>query len=253
MRPTTLVVAAFGAAVVSTAAQAQLTITGNPNGSSIAFTNPFPPEFHGVTNLSSAGGHVRFNFRGDYYLVMPRDIPAVGFGTFGINLFAGFTFQIGSTPVQLSNLTFTADGKFVNGGGGPSGTATPDARFTYSFGVYENIRSDPRFDPIMSQGVYSRELLGNGYDEYRNDAHAPSYGLNPVLGSGQNYHGSIFIAHEVAWSGVDAQTPTMVTTHEFGYFSEYQGYTLEFDWHTVPTPGTATIAAVGLLAARRRR
>ena len=247
-----LIVAAF-----DTSARAQLTngatfAGGNIGASPFVVSDSFNDQ---ATDLSGANFD-SLQVTDDWYLGMPKQ----GVSSGSVLVHGELPFTIGNIPVQASDFQVEYNAKWVNGGG----TATnPFTTWTVTgFLKYETGATPDSSDPVVYQFGVTNSLTGNGYTIDTQSGPAPPPAAY-VLGSNSNYYLQITVNTAVTIDNTftNQNVPVVVTNEAGGTFGDsFSGFNVSFDWHTVPEPGSMTMAVVAAasltafaLIARRRK
>jgi hypothetical protein len=216
----------------------QLTFTAASYGSgSQAVTT-----FGGPTVTATAGaGSESLNMKVDW------NWQQTAGGTYGTHLdAASISFTVGPLPVQISNLQFVQNVKWVNGGGSASAPVT-----TWS-GEGLVVQGGLGLNPtVLAAPNATGTLTGNGYT-IANDTKTASGSY--VLANGVTYTLRDYVYTNVDPSALTSNDPTSVVTLEAGGVSTWPGFTASFNWQTVPEPATLSLLApLPLMLMRRRK
>ncbi len=197
-----------------------------------------------VSNLGASSGHVVYKGVGDWSLAMPRVAES------DLVNFAGvLQFTVGNLPVQIQQMTFGVNAKWVNGGG----TANlPHTSFSLDVKLNQALIPGMIFlnDPtILDIAPTVNPLVGNGL-AIHNDTFAATPGY--VLAAGITYYFGVSIGTQIDTTGFTSSTPSIAVTNEFGgnlSSGSFNGFQVDLQWQTVPEPASFVLGAIGCAAA----
>lgn len=160
------------------------------------------------------------------------------------------TFTVGPLPVQIGELRYRINGKWVNGGGN---TNNPLTTVNWNVAINEYISGfgNVTVASLSPTGAFIQN--GNGYMVLDESA-SKSSGF--VLAAGRQYTLAFEMLTTVQVDNWNNSTPNITVTNEFGggWAPGFNGAYAAFTWETVPTPGAGTLMALtGLAALRRKR
>jgi uncharacterized protein (TIGR03382 family) len=205
-----------------------LSFTGG-NGALIGYDRP-------TTTATAAG----FTQRGDMGAIFTR-VAENGNTGFDTNAWRGFT--VGDLPVRVT-ISMSANFKIANAGGSNGNPST-------SYSTFAFIRDTDSDQLVMATPAIDGSLSGNGITviDPTTTESAYSFILAPRTRYALGF--SFFVT---STTDVPLNTlPTTAVVAEFGGISGYEGFSVTGTFVTVPTPGAAAVAGLGLLAISRRR
>ena len=248
-------IAALAASIVAVAstASAQIVVTNGPavdidiittSAGPVTFNEAPGGEFTGTTTLTgdSLTGQLGFRVAGDGSLPVP-----VGAST-TVLVTGTVALEVGPLPVEVST-GVAVNAKIVNSGGTLADPFT-NASITSSLGeVRGGSFPDYSTTNILFNSLFSDSITGNGLTIFDGTNGTPTYILAPNV----TYALQLQYQLNVDAGGLTSADPSAAVVLEAGGISGFDGLVGVLNYRAVPEPTSLGVAAISLLALRRRR
>jgi hypothetical protein len=217
-------------------APAQITLSGLPSTSNAAGIQFISPLTGGV--VGPAGGTLTLSLKTDFNYT-----PTAGQDS-SVYITISQNFTVGPLPVQITSLSYTANAKWVNGGGTMTDPVT-------SWDVVSNIYYGPQF---VNYAMQTPDLTGTQTGNGFTIVNGGNSNTQPfVLANGQSYQLYFIASTDINATNLPANAQPSVFTLEAGGISGFNGFSATLNWRTVPEPSTLGLMLPAVLMVIRRR
>lgn len=251
-----LLLAAAGAALAAPAASAQIHLGAPPAvfGTSNTGLNFFPGSSSSATSLLGPNT-LSSLFVGDVVTTLQGANAAGVTYTGRTQQFAVIQFNVGPLPVRLDESAIHANFKLL-ASGGTGAVDDPLVSASLVGRVHQQVSNAINFsaDPLVASSEISRNYIQHGNGLQVLDEDIGPANVNYILSPGFYYMLQL-VTIDTSYTGTGVTPPLRGMTMEFGgpLSSGYTGIQYDFNWQTVPTPGSAALLGLAGLAASRRR